>query len=67
MPDYRFTDPVRQTNFVEFGLSIGQVCEHLKAWNFQITSIALKANRLTITVNNTIPAGELPHMGLQAG
>lgn len=67
MPDYRFATPIRQTNYVDFGLAIGAVCEHLRAWGFTISSIRVKAGRLTITVDQTIPADNLAHLDLEAG
>lgn len=67
MPDYRFSTPVRQSDLLEFGLAIGEVCEHMKAWGFVLSNIRLKGNRLTFTSSAAIPANEMAALLLEDG
>lgn len=64
---YRFTEPARQTDFVQFGLNIGVVCQHLVTWGIGIVDIRLRTNRLAFDTTAPIPADQLAHLGLEAG
>jgi hypothetical protein len=67
MAFYRFIEPVKQTNYIEFGLSIGQVCDHLKGMGIGITEFRVRTSRLTFNTTANIPAEQIPHLGLELG
>jgi hypothetical protein len=64
---YRFTEPARQSNYVQFGLAIGVVCDHLVSWSIGINSISVRGNKLAFDTTAAIAADQLPHLGLEAG
>ena len=64
---YRFTAPVRQTDFVEFGLEIGLVCSHLKNMSIGINDIRLRAGKLAFDTTVDLSAENVEHLGLEAG
>lgn len=64
---YRFPEPARQTDFVEFGLAIGFVCGHLKTWGIGITDIRLRTNKLAFDTSAPLTADQIAHLELEAG
>jgi hypothetical protein len=72
---YRFATPIKQSNFLDFGLSIGMVCEHLMAFpdatqprgHTEILDIRLRAGKLAFDTSTPIPAEQIAHLGLEAG
>jgi hypothetical protein len=65
---YRFTQPARQSDYVEFGMAIGIVCEHLKALGISITDIRLRSNKLAFNTSVDLTQDLLTHLGsLEAG
>lgn len=63
MAYYRFTQPVKQTDYVEFGLAIGLVCEHLKSLGVSITDIRLRSGKLAFNTSIDLTQELLDHLG----
>jgi hypothetical protein len=72
---YRFTDQIKQVNFVDFGLAIGAVAQHCKTYpdgtqprgHIEILDVRLRSGRIAFDTSSALPTDEVPHLGLEAG
>ena len=72
---YRFSEPTRQTNYIDFGLEIGVVCGHLKTipdagqprGHVEVLEIRVRSNKLTFDTSLALSPALLLHLGLEAG
>jgi hypothetical protein len=62
MAYYRFSEPVRQTNYVEFGISIGEWFSHFKSMGIGVTDVRLRGGKLCFNTTVDIPQDLLDHL-----
>jgi hypothetical protein len=59
---YRFLESVKQTDYIEFGISIGEWFSHLKAMGIGVTDVRLRGGKLCFNTTAVIPQELLDHL-----